>query len=229
MRVEIEASRKILIYAGILYLFGMLVGILSVVPSVDSFDYLTKASENSNQVILGAFSQFCMMVSHLGIAILLYSIIKKYSKRLAFGYLMFKIITAVFIVIGVILLLMILSLSQGFVKAGSPPLSDFQTIGEMLQIGRDFVNHVAMIFAWSIGGILFYMIMLQSKLIPRWLASWGIIGAILAIIASLLLLFKLIDIITPTYIIINMPMAVQELVLAIWFIFKGFDSGISVK
>jgi len=221
-----DTNRKIAILAGALYIIGFLAGILSIASSVDNSEYLIKASANANKVIFAAFFQFIMTGAYLGIAITLYPILRKYNERLALGFLSFRIIAAVFIIIGVIILLLILTLSQEYIKSGSPDLSYFQFFGGLLRAGRDLVNHVAMIISLNIGGIMFYLILFQSKLIPKWLSGWGIIGAILTMTASLLVMFRLVEVITPEYLIMNVPMALQELVLAIWLIVKGFDKNV---
>lgn len=164
-----------------------------------------------------------MAVAYVAVAISLYPILRKYNEGLALGFVGFRIIAGVFIIIGVIILLLLLPLSQEFVKAGAPDSSHFQTLGGLLRAGRDLVNHVAMILALNLGGLMFYYILFQTKLIPRWLSGWGLVGTTLTISASLLLMFRLIDVITTIYIGLNLPMAIQEMVLAVWLIVKGFN------
>lgn len=218
-----DSNRKTEILAGVLYIVGMVAGILSVAPAVDDPDYLFKASANANQVISGAVFHFIMSVAYIGVAITLYPILKKYNRSLALGFLSFRIIAAVFLIMGVISLLLILNLSLEFSKSGSSDLVFYQTVGELLRSGRDLLNHVAMIISLNIGGIMFYTLLFQTRLIPKWLSAWGMIGAILAITASLLVMFKLVEIIAPFYITLNAPLALQELILATWLIFKGFN------
>jgi len=86
------------------------------------------------------------------------------------------------------------------------------------------VNHIAMIITLSIGGIMLYIILIQSELIPMWLSIWGLAGSALSIIASFFVMFRIVDILTPTYIVLNLPMAIQELTFAIWLIIKGFNN-----
>ena len=210
--------------AGALYIIGTIAGILSIAPAVDDPAYLIKASEDANQVILSAFFQFIMAVSYLGIPISLYPIIKKYNDRLALGFLICRSLAAVLIVIGVVLLLLILSLSHQYGQSVNPDTSCFQIFGELLRTGRDLVNHVVMILVLSTGSIMFYYLLFQSKLIPGWLSAWGVVGAILTITASIFVMFKLIDIISPVYLTLNAPMALQEFVFALWLIIKGFKN-----
>ena len=85
------------------------------------------------------------------------------------------------------------------------------------------MSHVAAILPWCIGALIYYYIFYRSKLIPRWLSIWGLIGIGLAVTASMLFLFRLIGALSAIQVILNLPIALQELVLAIWLIVKGFD------
>ena len=219
-------NRKLAVYIGLLYIIVLVTGILSIVYVIEKPDYLTKVSENANQVFLGAFFQLIMVPAYMGIALLLYPILKKYNETLSLGFVGFKFIAAAFQIIGVITLPLFLILSQEFVKAGFPDVSHFQTLGILLRTGRDLLNHVGMIVPLSIGALILYSIFYQSKLIPRCLSGWGFVGAALTIIASLLFMFQLIDLVTPIYIFMNIPLALQEVVLALWLIIKGFDPSV---
>ena len=210
--------------AGALFIVGTVAGLLSIAPSIDAPDYLTKASENETQVLIGAFFQFLMAAAYIGFAILLYPILKRYNESLAIGFLGFRLMAGVFNIIGVIIVLLLLTLSQEFLKAGASASSYFQVTGELLRAARDYVNHVAMILAQSLGGIMYFYIFYQARLVPRWLSVWGIAGATLAILASFLVMFHLIGVITPIYIVLNLPIALQEMVLAVWLIAKGLNS-----
>lgn len=209
--------------AGALYIIGTIAGLLSIAPSVDASDYLSKASANEAQVLIAALFQLIMTMAYVGFAITLYPILRKYNESLSIGFLSFRIIAAVLNSIGFICLLLLLSLSQEFIKAGTPDSSYYNTIGDLLRAGRDFVNHIAMILTLSAGSLMFYSLLYQTKLIPRWLSLWGLSGVILTISASLLIMFDIVGIITTIYIALNLPLILVEMILAIWFIVKGFD------
>ncbi len=221
-----NSDRKTGIIAGALFITGTIAGLLSVVSIVEDTDYLIKVSAHENEVIRGVFFQFIMAAVYVGIAITFYPILKKYNESLALGFAGFRIIAGVFHIIGVISLVLLLTLSREFVKAGAPDASYFPALGGLLRAGRDFVNHVAMILAVSLGGLLFYYLLYQTKLVPRWLSGWGLVGTALAISASLLLMFRLVGIMSATYLGLNLPMALQEMVLAIWLIAKGLDPSV---
>jgi hypothetical protein len=222
-----NSTRKKTIIVGVLYIIGIVAGLLSMDPVIDSPDYLLKASANANQVTARALLQFLIAVAYAFIPILLYPILKKFNSNLALGFLVFRIIAVVFIFIGWTSILLILALSQEFVKAGTPDPSYFQTFGELLRMGRDMLNHMAMPLVLSIGNLMFYFLLYRIKLVPQWLSVWGLIATVLGgILASLLVMFRIIGIITPIYISLALPTAILEIVLAIWFIVKGFDSSV---
>ena len=209
--------------AGVLFIIGTVAGVLSISPIIDGPDYLIKSSANENRVIAGALFQLIMAAAYVGFAISLYPILRKYNEGLAIGFVGFRFIAGALNILGVISILLLLTLSQDFVKAGAPDSSHFQVLGELLRAGRDLVNHVAMILAHSLGGLMFCYLLYETKLVPRWLSGWGLGGTALTMLASLLVMFRLIGIITPTYIVLNLPVALQEMFLALWLIMKGFN------
>jgi len=221
-----NTNRKTAILAGTLYFLGTIAGVFSVVPVIDISDYLVRVSGNASQVYSGAFFQVLMTAAYVGMAITLYPILKKHNESLALGYVGFRLVAVAFNVIGVIVLLLLLTLSQEFVKAGAPVSSHFQTIGELLRTGRDLVNHVGVILVLSMGGLLFNYLLYQTKLVPRWLAGWGLVGTTVAIVAGCLFMFGSIDLMASVY--MDLPLALQEIVFAVWMIVKGFNPSASV-
>jgi len=216
-------ERRNTIIAGILIITGMIAGFLSVAPAVDSSGYLSLAAESPTQVIRGAIFQFIICISYLGFALCLYPIIKKQNKELALGFLSFRIIASTLILAGTIILLSILVLSQEYVRLLPREPAHFETFGFLLKEARDLINHVFMILVLCLASMLFYILMIKSKLIPLWLSIWGLGGVLLSALASILILFGKVEIITSVYIILNIPTALIDIILAIWLIIKGFN------
>jgi uncharacterized protein DUF4386 len=212
--------------AGILLIVGLIVGIFSVAPVIDSTEYLSGAAENPNQVIIAAVFQFIMSLAYLGFALFLYPILKNKNQGLALGFLSFRIIASTLIITGTIILLSILALSQEYVRILPQDSSNFEALGYFLKSVRDLINHVFMILVLCLGNMLFYIIMMKSRFIPLWLSIWGGVGALFSVLASLLVLFGSMEIITSGYLILNIPTALLEFVLAGWLILKGFDKTI---
>ncbi len=210
-------------WAGFLLLAGFVTGILSVAPAIDSETYLTEAAANSKEVLSAAVFQFAMALAFLGVPVLLYPIICRFGPNLSIGFLSFRIIAVTLSISGTILLLSVLALSQVFNDNPSQAVDAVKTLGGILKATRDYVNHVFMILVLAAGNFMFYVLFFKSKLIPAWLSVWGITGAFLSSIASLLVLFQTVEIITAEYLVLNAPAGIQELVFGVWLIVKGFD------
>ncbi|MCJ2670743.1 MAG: DUF4386 domain-containing protein [Candidatus Thermoplasmatota archaeon] len=210
---------------GALFITATVAGILSVVflrPILDAPDYLIKVSANENQVIIGALFELIMAVACAGIAIWLYPVLKKHNQALALGSVSFRIIEAALYFVAVTGLLSLLTLSQEFVKAGAPDASHFQTLGTLLSAARDWAGQLGMI-AFILGALMYYYIFYQSKLIPRWLSGWGLIGVPFWLAVSLLIMFGSLTESSVLATFLYLPIAVNEMVLAVWLIVKGFN------
>ncbi|GBF19148.1 hypothetical protein C21_01313 [Arenibacter sp. NBRC 103722] len=222
-----DVIRKKSISVGALLILSIVVGILSIDPVIDGMDNLESVSINSNAILIRAFMQFILGLIYASIPIILYTLLKKINSSLVIGFLVFRIISVGFIFIGWLSILLLLALSQEFVTSGSPELLYFKTLDNLLRSGRDLINHVAMPLILSVGNLMFYSILYQSKIIPKWLSLWGLIATILSsVLASLLLMFDVIGIINATYVSLAFPTALLEFVLATWLIVKGFDSNV---
>jgi hypothetical protein len=91
---------------------------------------------------------------------------------------------------------------------------------------RDNAALVA-VFAFCLGAFMYYTLFLQTRLIPRWLSVFGIVAIILMTAACVLALFSGNRI--TSYIPLAAPIAVQEIVLAVWLIVKGYNPSASAS
>ncbi len=220
----IFTSNKKAKLVGALMLLGMITGILSVAPNIDATDYLTRAATAPRQIIIAAVFQFLLAMIYVGIALALFPILYKVQKSWATGFLSFRIITASLMIPGTLLLLCILVLSQEFMVTPDADSATLSVIGNMLKYGRDCLNHIFMVSVLGTSNLLLYALFFKSRLVPKWLSIWGLIGTALSILASLLLLFQVVEVITPEYLVLNLPTAVLEMVLGGWLVVKGFGS-----
>lgn len=221
-----NSYRKTAIIAGVLFITATVASIGSTVLAgsiLGASDYLIMISASQNQVIMGALFQFIAAVASAGIAISLYPVLKRYDEGLALGSVGFRIIEAVFAIVAALGLLALVTLSQNFVNAGAPSAPYYQTLGTLTKAVIDWASFVFQAIAFALGALLYYYMFYQTKLIPRWLSAWGFLGATLTIVAGLLVLFLLTTPLSTIHVVLNLPIAVQEMVLAVWLIVKGFN------
>lgn len=71
---------------------------------------------------------------------------------------------------------------------------------------------------FSIGAGIFSWLLFQTRLVPRWISLWGLVGAVLYGVVPWLAFFSV------DWGILMAPLALQEMVLAVWLIARGFNS-----
>lgn len=220
-----KTYRKTGITVGILFIACTVTSILgpSLASSINAPDYLNQLAGNPNQTIIAALLEFIWAATGAGIAIGLYPLLKKYNGALALGSVGFRVVEGVFVLIGTLSLLSLLTLSQEFIAAGAPGGSSFQISGTLLLALRDWQVHVISGLAFSLGALMYYVLLYKSKLIPRWLSGWGVLGAALSLTATVLASFTHDFGTESVHTYLSIPIGVNELVFAIWLIVKGFN------
>jgi hypothetical protein len=213
---------------GVFYIAATVAGIIGISltqSTLDASDYLVKVSANENQMRTGALFELIMAVAVVGIAVTVYPVLKKHNVSAAIGYVGARLVEGVLLIVGTLSLLTLLTLSQEFVEAGTPDASFFHTAGELLLAVRDWGGHVVLdVAVFPLGALIFYSLLYRTKLIPRWLSGVGLAGAILYWAASLFVLFDLIEPLSTIHIVLQAPLGLQEMVLAVWLIVKGFNA-----
>ena len=202
---------------GALFIVATVAYSLAVVlldPILGGSDYLTNISANENTLIIGTFL----------VLIDADPVLKKHNETLALGYVGARIGESLLFSVNVIATLTLLTLSQEFVKAGSLDTSYYQTLGTVLLAAGNWAYLLGLGLAFAISGMILNFVLYQSKLIPRWLSGWGFIGAALVFANFLLESFG----INPVEILF-LPIAVQEMVFAVWLIVKGFNSPATIS
>jgi hypothetical protein len=223
-----NSNRKTAIIVGAFFLVGyaiLLPGGFLIDPILDAPDYLINVSANKNQVIIGIFLELINTAAVIGIAVLMFPLLKKQNEALALGYVGSRIVESAILLVGHIFLLLLIVLSQEYVHAAAPDASHFQTLGTLFIAERRLTFQMVPLVV-TLGALMFYYLLYQSKLIPRWLSVWGLIGVPFSLAAFVLAMFGLrAGASMPTSaIILNLPIGLNEIFLGIWLIVKGFNS-----
>jgi hypothetical protein len=223
------SDRRTARIAGVLFIVATLASIASLpfLEPINASNDLVSVSANGNQVIFGALLAVVGAAASASIAISLYPVLKRYSQGLALGAVGFRLIEGVLYIVGVVGLMLLLTLSQEFVKAGAPSSSYFQTLGALILAGYHFVNNAGAVMAFSLGAMMYYYIFYRTRLVPLWLSGWGFVGAAMCMVSGVLVMFSLIGAFSTSQVVLALPIGVQEMVLAVWLIVKGFNPAAS--
>lgn len=219
-------DRKTAAVVGVLFILGTVPALLSLplaTNTVNAPDHLTAISTNEGQMLLFTAMKFIMGVACAGIGLALYPVLKKYNEGLAIGSAGFRVIEGALQVVGALLYVFLLALSQEFVKAGAPASSYFQTADAVINAAIGWERDAAILLTFGIGALMYYVVFYQHRLVPRWLSVWGLVGITMTILSALLVMFHLLPPAGTIQVILLMPILPQELVLAVWLIVKGFN------
>ncbi len=223
-----DSHRKNAVIVGVLYIIGTVTGVLSLVfsePIRSAQDPLVHISTNGNQLIMSALFLLIMGLALALVPVVMFPILKKFNEALALGYVVFRGgLEAVAYIATTIGWLLLVPLSQTYVKAGAPNSSDIRAWGNLLLKGDEVGSVLTIVFC--LGALMFYYVLYQSKLIPRWLSAWGLICAIPYLASGLLAMFAVTESLSTLHSILELPLAVQEMVMALWLIFKGFNPSV---
>lgn len=213
-------NQKVGRITGILLLFVFISGIVIFQflqgPVLFSDDFLATTSQNADQIIgsvvLGIFSGIATIL----IATMLLPIFKRHSPLLAYLYLAFCILNFIAIMIDNISVISMLELSKEYVKNGAH--GSFEILKPFIQEKHWWTHYFYLLISCFPVFVLYYALYI-SKLVPRIISVFGIIAVCLMFIEELFSIFG-------HGISMNMllPMALVQLVLPLWLIFKGLRS-----
>lgn len=224
-----NTHRKTAVIVGVLFIIGTVSGILSGVvtaPIRADAMYPLNVSTSETQWIAGTLLVSLMGLSLAMMPVMLYPILKKHNEVLALGAVLFRgAIEAISYAVMVISMLLMVTVSELYVNTGAADTSNIKFLGTMLTATKDWTEMWgALVF--SIGALMIYIPFYQTKLVPRWLSGWGLIGGVLYFAANLVGLLGQQHVAPEIGVglgLLLVPTAIQEMVFAIWLIAKGFN------
>ncbi len=222
-----NSDRQIAIIVGILFIIAtvmLFIGGVFYNPILSSPDYLDNAYPNRTIVIIGILLEFTIVPAILLIPVFLFPILKKHNEALALGYVGFRFLEAVLIIVIESFRLSLINVSQDYLNGGGMDASYFQNIGNAIQAMSDWTFSLYVI-VFALGALILYFVLFTSELIPRIISAWGFIAAALMLIGTVIIMVGMFAGISEVELnlIFAMPIAVQEMVLAAWLILKGFN------
>jgi len=212
---------------GILFILGTVPVMVAMGlwgQSVSSPDYLSLMAAHSNDVLLLALSVMVMGLACAGIGISMYPILKPYDETLALGVIGFRVMEGTLQLASAVSLAVLLALSQEFVRAGSPADSFFQPAAVAVKSVRDWMSNGLYLLPWCTGATIYYTVFYRTGLLPRWLSVWGLLGLLMMLIGAFAGMFGLIEAFSPPQMLLMLPIMLQEMVMAVWMIVKGYST-----
>jgi Domain of unknown function (DUF4386) len=211
--------------AGILYIVGTVSGILSKAvayfPVHNADDPLAYAAKHSGAVATGSLLVLVMGLSLAFVPVVLFPVLRRVDEVLATGYLIIRgaVETAVYVIIAIAWLL--LDPIGETMAAGPGTASRAGVRLGTLVIDSDGASAM-LTLVFCLGAVLFYVLLYRSRIVPRWITLWGFVGIPLYAAAYVLAMYGTIGSNSSAQNLLQLPLGVQEMVLAVWMIARGF-------
>lgn len=198
-------------------------GYLLYGPLLDHPAYVL-GSGHDTQITLGAFLEVLTAICNIGTAVALYPVARRYSHRVALGYVATRVLESTIIVAGIVSVLSVLTLRQQFAGTGADA-GTLTIAGQTLVAFHDWTFLLGPGFCAGIGnGLLLGYLMYVSGLLPRRMAIFGLVAGASAFVAATGALFDVYDRQSAPQFLLTVPEMVWELTFGIYLVVKGFTS-----
>jgi len=221
---EAAAPRRTAIVVGVLFIIAtafLFLGGALYDPILEGDDVLANAFPERNTAIAGLLIEFICVMAILLIPVFLFPVLKRQNEALALGYTGFRFLEVVLFLALQANLLSLVWVSESYLASGS---AGFDGILATIRAQNEALFFVY-VLVFTLGALVLYGLLYESKLVPRWLSVWGFAGAALLLIGVVLMLLGVVEgTVFDSEVFWAPPIAVQEMVMALWLVFKGFDS-----
>jgi hypothetical protein len=188
----------------------------SLLLPVDDAESTTTLAGDETRLATGALLELVLVWSVIGIAALFFPVLKRRDEGLALAYVGARIVEASLLLAATVSAVAAVAVSKRGVDGAASAV-------DVLSITRERTYVLGSLLAFGVGALILYGLLYRSRLVPDWLALWGLIGAVLVTARGAIELYGT-DPPAAVQGLLAAPVAVNEMVLAVWLIVKGFGS-----
>jgi len=225
-KAEVNKYRTTATVVGVIYLLGFVVGLVGIglfTSVLSGPDYLSTVSAKSTLLGFATVLWLMAVIGDAAHGVLMFPVLKQHSERMAIGYLAFRIVDATFIAIMVLFVLIQIPLGSEYLKAAASDTAFLQALSAVFAQMQQYAYQIGM-SALGVSGLMLCYTLYRAKLVPGWLAIWGLVGyaTILIGMLSAIMGSGLGD-------LSSIPGGLWEVFVGVWLIVKGFSSSTVVS
>jgi hypothetical protein len=183
-------------------------------------DYLVEVAALEGQVVSGVLLELILVMSVVAIAVIFYPVLKRHNEGLALSYVGARTLEGVLLLASAVSALVVLTLSQDYGQSGA---ADVQPPGDLVLAAREWTYLLGSMVVFGTTALILYSLLYRSRLVPVWLSLWGLFGGALILARGLIEMYG-VELSGVVQGVFAAPIAVQEMVLAVWLIVKGFTT-----
>lgn len=191
-------------------------------PPLFDGDYVTGPGQDT-RVLWGALSETVLIIANIGTATYLWPVLKRQHESLAMSYVAARIMESVFIAVGVLSVLTVVTLRQSHVGVDADAAAGLAVAGDAFLRLQEWTFGLGPSFVVGVGnGVILGYLMYRSRLVPRRLAVLGLIGGPLIILSGAAAMVGVIELDGTWQVLAAAPEFFWELGLGIYLVVKGF-------
>lgn len=193
-------------------------------PITASSDYLEHVYPDQQTVITGVLIELIGILAIPLIAVYFYPVLRKYSQVMSLGYLVFRSLEALLLLVVSIYTLSLIHISKGFLGLTGANGMSYLEIGASVQAVSYWTFLLSVGIVFPLTALILNTVLYQSRLVPRFISVWGILAAMLLLTGTIVDVFGLLSGLSQSTLeaMLTIPIATNEIVLALWLIIKGF-------
>ncbi len=216
------SSRTAARAAGVLFFISYVstfVGAALVAPMRDVGHDLALIHTESGRLVAGVLLEFCNVAAIIGFAVVLLPYLRRGGEALAHGYVAMRVLEGAAYLIAGVATASLITVSERFVAAGSPGGSPYRA-AQAVAVGQSNWAVTLAFAPFAVGALLLYVLLFRTRLVPRYIAVWGVVAVALATVFNLI--GADVTTVGPAVLLV-VPIILNELWLAGRLIVKGFD------
>lgn len=221
IKKEMNTYRTTAVVVGVIYLAGFVVGLVGtgfIQTVLGAPDYLSTVSAKSMMLAIGAILWLMAVAGDAAHGVLMFSVLKPHSERLAIGYLASRIIDAVFLAVYVLFILLQIPLGSAYLKAAVPTTFSLQALSTVSAQADLYAYSIGMV-ALGLAGLMLNSLFYRTRLVPRWIAVWGLVGYAILVCGMVSELMG-----SGLGLVSSLPGGLWEVFGGGWLIVKGFNA-----
>jgi hypothetical protein len=221
-----DSMRRTALVVGVLFVITYITSIAAkfslYAPFLENADYIVSDGADT-RVRWGAFAEMILIIANIGTAVALYPVVKRQFPTLSLGFVTARVMESVFIAVGILSALTLVTMRQDFSDAASGENPALATTGHALVTLQEWTFNLGPGFVVGVGnGVLLGYMMYRSGLIPRGMAMLGLVAGPLVCLSGTAVILGAIEAGGAAQVLACMPEFFWELGFGVYLIVKGF-------
>lgn len=226
------SDKKIAITIGVLFIVatvGFGIGQSIYLPYYQADNFLEEMLANKHRVVLGLLIETLGILAIPLIAVVVYQYTKSHMSILGLSYVVFRLIEGTLLLAYQVCVFSVLEIANGETLVEASNQNTLLQITGILKTVGQWSFNLSVSIVFPIGAMAFYFILYRLYVVPRLISVWGFLSVLWLLAGSILIFFNVFDEANATLVevVLVSSIAVNEMVLALWLIVKGFNKPLS--